>query len=204
LDDPTIERLWEEGRYEIVEGVLTQMPAAYFDGGRGLFRLMTIVQGYIDANNIGGDFAVESDVVLNNMRVPRIDAVYLNPDALQRQEAINSASRRPRGRWGRIKVPPTLGIESVSPGHEAHDQVTKRRWYAEAGVPHYWLLNAFSRTLECLVLDGKSYRTEQLGRGTDEVRPSLFPGLIIPLARVWGAGPSPTTPASSPAPPACP
>lgn len=32
LDDPEIERQWFEGRYEIVEGVLTKMPPAYFTG----------------------------------------------------------------------------------------------------------------------------------------------------------------------------
>jgi Uma2 family endonuclease len=185
LDDPEIERQWEQGRYEIVEGVLTQMAAAYFDGGCGLVRLIVIVQAYLDAKKISGKFAVETDVVLKSMRVPRIDAVYLDADALARQEKINAASRRPRGRWGRIKVPPTLGIESISPGHEAHDEVIKRQWYAEAGVPHYWLLNAFSRSLECLVLDGATYRCEQSGHGNEEVRPSLFPGLVIPLAQIW-------------------
>ena len=33
LDDPAIEREWFRGRYEIVEGVLTKMPPAYFTGG---------------------------------------------------------------------------------------------------------------------------------------------------------------------------
>ncbi|HZL38562.1 MAG TPA: hypothetical protein VFC78_24855 [Tepidisphaeraceae bacterium] len=32
LDDPQIERQWEDGAYEIIEGVLTLMPAAYFAG----------------------------------------------------------------------------------------------------------------------------------------------------------------------------
>ena len=31
LDDPRIERLWDQGRYEIVEGVLTQMPPPQLD-----------------------------------------------------------------------------------------------------------------------------------------------------------------------------
>jgi hypothetical protein len=32
LDDPRIEAKWEWGRYEIINGVLTRMPAAYFGG----------------------------------------------------------------------------------------------------------------------------------------------------------------------------
>jgi Uma2 family endonuclease len=185
LDDPRIEQAWSSGCYEIVEGVLTQMAAANFDGGGALVELITIVGAHIRQHGIGGKFAVETDVVLNQMRVPRVDAVYLSAEALRRQEALNAASRRPRGKYGRVRVAPTLAIESVSPGHEAHDRKTKRRWYAEAGVGHYWIVDAFSKTLECLLLEGGAYRTEQLGRDSGEVRPSLFPGLVIPLADLW-------------------
>ena len=85
-----------------------------------------------------------------------------------------------------MRVAPALAIESISPGHEAHDRKTKRRWYAEAGIRHYWLLDGLAKTLECLVLEGAEYGTEQLARDDDEVRTSLFPGLVIPLRRVWG------------------
>lgn len=40
LDDPEIERQWFQGRYEIVEGVLTKIPPAYFAGGNVLFNVM--------------------------------------------------------------------------------------------------------------------------------------------------------------------
>ena len=185
LDDPEIERQWDEGSYEIVEGVLTRMAAAHFDGGNSLFRLGMIIQSHVDAAGTGGEFAVETDLVLEQMRVPRVDGMYLTADELRRQEALNAASRRPRGKYGRVRVVPTLIVEAISLGHEAHDKKTKRRWYAEAGVPHYWMLDAYAKLLECFVVQGPDYRSEQVGRGTDEVKPSLFPGLVIPLARVW-------------------
>jgi Putative restriction endonuclease len=186
LDDPVVERFWLAGRYEIVEGVLTQVAAAaYLDGTGSLTKLVSILSNHIDATGLGGMIAQETDVVLESMRVPRVDAVYLTADALRAQEAINAKSRRPRGKYGRVRVVPTLAIESVSPGHEAHDRKTKRRWYAEAGVHHYWLLDAFGKSLECLVLRGQSYQTELLGRDGDELRPSLFPGLVIRVSQLW-------------------
>ena len=81
-------------------------------------------------------------------------------------------------------MPPTLVIESVRLGHERHDEDTKRRWYAEFGVPHYWLMNAFRRTFRCLILDGGSYRDDAFGRDGETIRPAAFPGLIIPLDEV--------------------
>ena len=117
------------------------------------------------------------------------DAVYLDADAKRRQRDAVKATRPGRDpKRTRILVPPTLVIESVSPGHEVHDRDIKRRWYAEFGVRHYWILNAFEQSLECLLLSGDraEYRTEASGRGADEIRPSLFPGLTIPLAEIWG------------------
>jgi Uma2 family endonuclease len=54
-------------------------------------------------------------------------------------------------------------------------------------VPNYWLLNAFDLTLRCLLLDNTAgtYREDAAGRNNDDVRPSMFPGLVIPLAEVW-------------------
>ena len=36
LDDPEIERLWTGGRFEMVEGVLAEMAAPYFNCGLAL------------------------------------------------------------------------------------------------------------------------------------------------------------------------
>ena len=55
LDDPEIERLWFQGAYEIVEGVLTKMPPAYFDGSIAVQRLVDVVDGEIDARLAGED-----------------------------------------------------------------------------------------------------------------------------------------------------
>jgi Uma2 family endonuclease len=64
--------------------------------------------------------------------------------------------------------------------------VTKLRWFAEFGLINYWVLDAYAKSLDCLVLDGGSYRVDQHGGDGDEVRPSLFPGLVLPLKEIWG------------------
>lgn len=187
LDDPRIEAEWLKGHFEIVEGVLTRMPAAYFDGGIALQRLIFILRDALLPSDPDAAIATEVDLIVGPMRVPRVDAVYLSPQARGAQKAAQAKSsrQRPNIRYGRIVVPPTLVIESLSLGHEAHDRVTKRAWYAEAKIPNYWLLNAQERTLECLVLDGGDYRVDVGGRDADPLRPSLFPDLVIPLAKLW-------------------
>ena len=185
LHDPAVERAWLDGRYEIINGVLSVMAAAYFDGGEATVNLVSIVKDHLRARGVRGGFATEVDVIIDNLRVVRADAVYLDGETKRRQRAAAVAAGRRDPRRTRILVPPTLVIESISPGHEVHDRVTKRAWYGEFGVPNYWLLDTFDRSLECLVLDGGQYRTDAAGRDADVVRPVAFAGLAIPLAEVW-------------------
>src|SRR5437899_929176 len=46
LEDPEISWLWQEGHYEIVEGVLTLMPAAYLDGSLSIRKLLRFVEDH--------------------------------------------------------------------------------------------------------------------------------------------------------------
>jgi Uma2 family endonuclease len=191
LDDLRIQRCWERGAYEIVEGVLTKMPAAYIEGSLPLRRLVRLVERHLENSGTAGEFAFEVDLVVNSIRVPRIDAVFLTPQQLEQQRAAQEARRPGRSqlRYGRLRVPPELIIESVSLGHEDHDRQTKRRWYAEFGVPNYWLLDPYHRTLECLILDRGSdppgYTVQARGERDEEVRPAMFPGLGVPLRTIW-------------------
>jgi Uma2 family endonuclease len=185
LDDPRIERQWLSGRYEIVEGVLATMPPAYFLGGRALFELMVIVRNHLAGRGTPAEFSTEVEIIIDDTRVARCDAALLTPQDEEAQIAASKAAGRQDPDRTRILVPPTLIIESVSPGHELHDERTKMRWYAEIGVPNYWIVDAFARTLRCFVLDQSAYLLDVSGSGETEIRPSCFAGLIIPLSQLW-------------------
>jgi Uma2 family endonuclease len=186
LDDPAIEALWNAGKFEIVEGVLATMPPAYYDGSYALKKLVKLIDRHLEQSDPDGEVVQEVDLVLAERRVPVVDAVYLSP--IDRERAKAAQARRGSRNdytYGRILIPPTLIIESLSKGHESHDREIKRRWYEEAGVPNYWLLDALARSLECLVLAGGQYRVDASGQGDAELRPGLFPSLVIPLGTLW-------------------
>lgn len=185
LDDPLIEAKWFSGGYEIVEGVLTKMSPAYFAGGRALKRLERMVEDSLEQQGIRSDFASDVDLVVDDLRIARPDSMLLTVSDQKRQAAAALAAGRVDPDQARILIPPTLIIESVSPGHEQHDRKTKRTWYAEFNVPNYWILDYFRRSLECLVLANGSYRLDVAGHGGDVVRPSAFRPLVIPLASLW-------------------
>jgi hypothetical protein len=169
LDNPEIERQWFSGSYEIVEGVLTTMPPAYFVGGEVLTRLIYFVICHIGLK--AGSFSTEVDIVVDEIRVARADAVFLTAAEKRRQAkaALSAGYKDPRRT--RILIPPTLIIECISPGHEDHDEKTKRRWYAEFGVPNYWILDPFKQTLKCLVLREGAYEEDARRRGRSGTAP---------------------------------
>lgn len=185
LEDPQIEAQWFDGRYEIVEGVLTKMSPGYFVGGRALKRLERIVEDGLAQQGMLGDFASEVDLVVDDQRIARPDSMLLTVADQKRQNAAALAAGRVDPDQTRILIPPTLIIESVSPGHEQHDRKTKRNWYAEFGVPNYWILDSFARSLECLALVSGAYELDVAGPESDVVRPSIFLPLSIPLAALW-------------------
>lgn len=185
LNDPQIEKEWFSGRYEIVEGVLATMPPAYFLGGRALFELMVIVRNHLAGRRTPAEFSTEVEIIIDDTRVARCDAALLTPQDQDAQIAASKAAGRQDPDRTLILIPPTLVIESVSPGHELHDERTKMRWYAEFGVPNYWIVDAFARTLKCFVLNQSAYRLDVSGSGEAEVRPSCIEGLTIPLGRLW-------------------
>ena len=84
---------------------------------------------------------------------------------------------------------PELVVEVLSPRSEGRDLVEKRAIYAEAGIPHYWVLDPQEQTFREFVLDPElgeyvEYRHEQT-----TVRPQLFanaqPPLTLDLPRLW-------------------
>lgn len=186
LDDPRIETRWNAGRYELINGVLTKMPPAYFIGGEALANLVGEVRHQLKRSGVAGSFAVEVDLVIDDLRVVKGDACFLTPADKRKQAAAARARGRHDLRRARIYVPPTVVVESVSPGHRAHDRCTKLGWYAEFGVRHYWILDAFARTLDEYVLSRGQYKATGTRTGRDAAfTPAAFAGVRVALSDVW-------------------
>ena len=186
LEDPEVNDLFQEGRFEILDGVLAKMPPANFDGGEGATNLIFLLRDHLKAQQIPARFAHEVDIQVDDERYLRADAVCVLGDDLMRMQ--QHAARLGRKSWGKaaIMIGPSLIIESVSEGHEAHDRKTKRRHYADLGAKRYWIVDVFARSLECLVLDGDTLREEASGRRDDIIVVPSLPGFSIPLDQVWG------------------
>ncbi|MDB5298616.1 MAG: hypothetical protein JWO87_279 [Phycisphaerales bacterium] len=185
LQDPDIQWQWSEGRFEFVDGVLTKMAPQGFEGIDPLLCLRRVLEKHLHAIGHDGYFYNEVDLLLRPSRIARPDMILLTPQQRQQQKLLGR--ERGHGTFGYhpVYITPPLVVESLSVGHEYHDRVTKREWYAEANIPNYWLLDAKERSLLCLVLEGDHYVEEVSGRDNDTIHASVFGGVTIPLADVW-------------------
>ena len=185
LNDPQIRSLWDEGRYEIIDGVLTVMPPAYFRGGKVVDNLKFLLRSHFAAQNIRALFSGEVDIAVEPPLVVRADGVVVLGEELPRFEALRFDDPETTWEDHPLTLPPTIVIESVSRGHEAHDRTKKRRWYAKFKIPNYWIVSGTGRTLQCLRLSGDRYEVDVSGKDDECIEPRAFPGLKIPLGQVW-------------------
>lgn len=73
----------------------------------------------------------------------------------------------------------------LSPTTARHDRTTKRRLYAEAGIPWYWLVDPDARTVEALELH--EGRWLEIGSWSDEhvARIAPFDGVELAIGRLF-------------------
>jgi hypothetical protein len=185
LADPEIGTRWSRGRFELVEGVLTLMAPQGLRGVDPLSRLRRIIERHLFKSGEGGILHLEVDLMLTKRRVVRPDMLLLTPAQQREQKQREDALGMGEDQYCPVLVKPTLIVESVSRDNEDHDRVTKFEWYAKAGIPFYWLLTSYDRSLVCFKLSGTTYTEEASGHNNEPLNVSALPGLTIPLGELW-------------------
>ncbi len=97
--------------------------------------------------------------------------------------ALTATPPNPRGHR-----PPSLVIEVVSEGREAHerDYVLKREEYLAYGLPEYWIVDPFERRVTVLLRDGAQW-VERVFQGEQAAEGLVLPGFQVRLPELWAA-----------------
>src|SRR5207249_4496219 len=88
---------------------------------------------------------------------------------------------------GCIRGAPDIALEVLSEGSQKYDRKSKLLGYASIGVAEYWLASREEPTVERLVLRRGKYVVEQVLTPGDVLRSPRFPGLEIPVSKLYGA-----------------
>lgn len=122
-------------RYELVKGVLVEMPGPSGRHGKIIFELSAYLKNYLDTHSLGVGFsgtAFVLDLVNNVVRVPDLAFV-----TTERARGINYDEAFP--------APPDLAIEIMSPTDKWSAVVEKVGEYQQAGVPLVWVIDPFDK-----------------------------------------------------------
>ena len=122
-------------RYEVVHGELLVTPAPRAWHQEIVWRLGSAVRAYLEREPVGHMFASPADISFAPDTLVQPD-VFVVP--LDQARALE---------WSQI-TRLLLSVEVLSPASLRADRFTKRRWYQEAQVPLYWVVDADAQTVE--------------------------------------------------------
>ena len=109
-----------------------------------VIALFALLRSFVRTRKLG-------TALLAPMRVQLWPGKYREPDILFMRTEHDD--RRTERRW----FGADLVMEVVSPDDPARDLVIKRREYAQAGIPEYWIVDPTRKSISVLTLSGQTY-----------------------------------------------
>ena len=148
-------------------------PAPILPHQRVLARLGRALADHVEHAGLG-------EVVFSPMDVHLPTGDVVQPDLIYVSREREHICRR----W--IHGVPDLLIEVLSAFNAERDLVVKRDLYARNEVPAYWIADPMERSIQLLRLREGAYEPEAYHHGDAVLEPHAFPGLRLPLSRVFG------------------
>ena len=167
--------LEEDDPRELIDGELVEVEVPGSKHEEIVATLCFFLRTWVEAGHGGRVLASGYKVRISDRRgvMPDVQYYRRGNEALVGQDA------------GLVRGRPDLVVEIVSPSRQRYDRVTKLRWYAQLGVPEYWLVDGAAKTLERLVLREGTYAIAASLAEDETFRPESFDGLEIPLSKLW-------------------
>jgi Uma2 family endonuclease len=167
------ERLPEGAPYQLIGGelIMSPSPTPFHQGI--LQNLAFALNGFVEKNTLGKVFVAPLDIQLTEQDVYQPDILFV------RKERVHLIGRK------KFNIIPDLVIEILSPSNAYYDFVPKKSKYAEHGVAEYWIVDPEAETIEIMVKDGESYRTESFTRKTGMIESPMLSGFSMKVEEVF-------------------
>lgn len=163
-------------RYEIIDGRLyvTPAPSPYH---QILSRRLQFLFYPLELAGQGQIFNTPVDLLMLGATPVQPDLVFLDAE-----QAALITSRALEG-------VPKLVVEILSPSTAGRDRTLKSHKYAACGLPHYWIVDPFARTLEMFRLHEGGYRLEQAFDEQSRHECADFAGVVVDMAALFAGIP---------------
>ena len=138
--------------------------------------LFLLLDSFVLERKIGRVYFAPMPVRLWKKQMREPDVVYLA------SHRIKDKRKPPEGA--------DLAMEVVSPdpSDRKRDLKEKRRVYAKAKIPEYWIVDPTEKTITVLTLSGKTYKAHGVFKEGDEATSKLLKGFKVAVSDVFTAG----------------
>ena len=162
-------------RYEIIEGELFVSRSPGLTHQIVSDNLIVLIRSFLESNPIGVAVTTPG-LILSNYSGVIPDLVFFLHE--QRERIVSD---------DRLKGPPDLVVEVVSPGSENNrrDRVVKLQLYGKHGISEYWIVDPKNMTVEKYVNQGSSLVLLETLQHDEELSTSALPGFSCPLSKIF-------------------
>jgi len=161
---------------EYSQGYLEVLPMPTMAHQDILLFLYHLLNVYVRQQRLGRVYVVPLPVRLGRREYREPDILFVSTAKVEAAEG-----KYPNGAGLVVE------IVSGSPADRDRDLVRKRRDYAQAGIPEYWIVDPDEAVIFVLRLEGREY-VEHGRFGSGAVASSYtLPGFTVPVDDVWAA-----------------
>ena len=161
----------DDERRELIDGELIPMPSPTALH-QTLLKNLAAAFMVLESRGLGTMFFAPLDVILSNFDVVQPDLIFVsNARAHIIQDYIRGA--------------PDLLVEILSPSTERRDRIVKRELYARHGVPEYWLIDPYAKTITVLILGADGYDTRAVYGASDTLASPTLPGFELDVSLIF-------------------
>ena len=161
--------------YELIKGIIVRKSSPTIQHQRIVRKITIAIEKFLDEHPIGEVFFAPLDVVLDNNNATQPDVLFIGKE---KAAILNETEQVVIG------VPDIL-IEVLSPGSIKRDKIDKRGIYEKTGVPEFWIIDPFSKTIEVLKLVKKQYDLFDFEEAEGTIKSSILKGFELDLEKVF-------------------
>ena len=163
----------DDERYELIDGELMPMPSPKEIHQAICGAIFMSVCMFVNAMMMGRTYFAPFDVILSDFNVVQPDIIFVSN---ARSRIITEDN---------IRDAPDLVVEILSPSTADYDRTTKRDLYERYGVPEYWLVDPYAKTITILRLGADGYNVHAVYGEGDALSSPTLAGFSLNLSELF-------------------
>ena len=163
----------EGERYELIDGELIRVFSPNIAHQDNLRKLGSRMANFVEMNDVGVVYFLDTDVVLSDNDVVRPDLLFISKE---RAYILTYAN---------IQGAPDLVVEILSPSTARRDWGVKRELYARHGVKEYWIADPANKIVWVMLLRNGILEIRQTCHPGDTIASSVLAGFTVKVDDIF-------------------